>query len=140
MEIEKRFLWKKLGRSQKGAVAVEFGLVITLFLLIVGAVIDFGHFLYLRQVVTNASREGARFGSLYTEPRTNADQIRNYIQSKYGTEFTVEASGAGGASGTDLTVTVKGSKQWFLLDKFICTLSAVDAFQHPAGVTMMKLE
>ena len=54
--------WKKLGRREDGAVSVEFALMLTLLLLIVGGVIDFGHYLYLRQVATNASREGARQG------------------------------------------------------------------------------
>jgi len=61
-----RLPWKKFGRRQEGAVAVEFALVIMLLLFIVGGVIDFGHYIYLKHVATNASREGARYGSLYS--------------------------------------------------------------------------
>jgi Flp pilus assembly protein TadG len=135
-------------RQKKGAVAVEFAFVITLLMLIVGGVIDFGHYLYLRQVATNASREGARYGSLYTTPRVTAAQIQSYIQQRYGPSLgysagtgpTVTATGAGGASGTDLTVTVTGSKQWFLLDSLISSNANANALRHPAGVTVMKLE
>jgi Flp pilus assembly protein TadG len=138
-------------RQKKGAVAVEFAFVITLLMLIVGGVIDFGHYLYLRQVATNASRDGARYGSLYSNSTSNhatAAQIQSYIQQKYGPSLgysagtgpTVTATGAGGASGTDLTVTVTGSKQWFLLDSLISSNANANALRHPAGVTVMKLE
>jgi Flp pilus assembly protein TadG len=40
----------------KGAVAVEFALVLPLFLLMVFGTIDFGYFLYVSEVVTNAAR------------------------------------------------------------------------------------
>jgi Flp pilus assembly protein TadG len=140
--------WKKFCHRQEGAVSVEFALVLTLLMFIIGSVIDFGHYLYLRQVATNASREGARYGSVYTSPRITATQIQTYIQQKYGSllgsggggGLTVTANGAGSGSGTDLTVTVTGSKDWFFLDCFISSLAKADEFRHPAGATVMKIE
>jgi Flp pilus assembly protein TadG len=140
--------WKKLGRREDGAVSVEFALMLTLLLLIVGGVIDFGHYLYLRQVATNASREGARQGSRYAEPRITASAIQQFVQQKYGPSLgfgdgggpTVAVVGAGGASGTDLTVTVTGSKTWFLLEGLIDGIAGSDSLHHPSGVTVMKLE
>jgi Flp pilus assembly protein TadG len=145
----KIFFWKKFCRHQEGAVSVEFALVITLLLFIVGGVIDFGHYLYLRQVATNASREGARYGSVYANPRVNASQIQTFIQQNYGSLLgysgtsggpTVTATNAGSGSGTDLTVTVTGDKEWFLLDCFISNLANAEALRHPAGATVMKIE
>jgi Flp pilus assembly protein TadG len=139
---------KKFGRRQEGAVAVEFALVLTLLLLIVGGVVDFGHYFYLRQVATNASREGARYGAAYDTPRITEAQIRDYIQKKYGpslgysdvTQLLVNAPAAGGVTGTDLTVTVTGSKDWFLLEGLVSRISTSEALHHPSGSTVMKLE
>jgi len=140
--------WQRLWRSGDGAAAVEFAAILTLLLLIIGGVIDFGHYLYLRQVATNASREGARFGSVYNTPRVTEAQIRSYVQNKFGPSLgyrdgsgpNVVVTGAGGASGTDLTVTVSGVKQWFFLDWLIKNLDVAEALQKPTGVTTMKLE
>ena len=61
-------------RQTKGAVAVEFAVVGTLFLLLIGGVLDFGHAWYMKQVITNASREGARYGITYqTNSQRSAD-------------------------------------------------------------------
>jgi Flp pilus assembly protein TadG len=51
-----------LWRQTKGAVAVEFAIISTIFLLLIGGVIDFGFCYYMKQTITNASREGARYG------------------------------------------------------------------------------
>ncbi len=48
--------------SQKGASAVEFALILPLLMLILWGIIEFGLLLYNKQVITNASREGARAG------------------------------------------------------------------------------
>lgn len=52
------------GGGQRGAAAVELALVLPLFLLLVVGVIDFGYFLFVSEVATNAAREGARAGSV----------------------------------------------------------------------------
>jgi Flp pilus assembly protein TadG len=43
---------------------MEFALVLPLLLLLVLGAIDWGYFFFVEQVVVNASREGARAGSL----------------------------------------------------------------------------
>jgi hypothetical protein len=50
----------KLG--QKGAAAVEFAVVLPLLVLLLFGSIEFGLLLYNQEVITNASREGARAG------------------------------------------------------------------------------
>ena len=54
-------IYKKL-RDQKGATTVEFAFVAILFVLLFLGIIDFGLLLYNQQVITNAGREGARYG------------------------------------------------------------------------------
>ena len=60
-------------RQSKGAVAVEFALIATVFFLIVAGIIDFGFAYYMKQTITNASREGARYGITY---RTDSNGVR----------------------------------------------------------------
>jgi Flp pilus assembly protein TadG len=125
-------------RQTKGAVAVELAVVGTLFILLLAGVLDFGHAWYMKQVITNASREGARYGITY---QTNASgvriapsalnpTIRNYVLTNYGASAllpsdanpTVALGGAGyttGAKGTGLEVTVTAKKTWFIVSKVV---------------------
>lgn len=52
--------------NQRGAQAVEFALVLPVFLLITFLVIDLGFLVYNKAVITNASREAARRSSMLT--------------------------------------------------------------------------
>jgi Flp pilus assembly protein TadG len=47
-------------RKRRGAAAVEFALVAPLFFLLIFGMIEFGRMIMVQQVLTNASREGAR--------------------------------------------------------------------------------
>ena len=126
-----------LGRT-KGAVAVEFAIIGTLFLLLIAGVLDFGHAWYMKQAITNASREGARYGITYQTntsgvriaPSALNPSIQSYIQTKYLTNAmlpsdanpTVTLGGPGyttGTKGAGLEVTVAATKTWFLVSSFI---------------------
>jgi Flp pilus assembly protein TadG len=52
----------------RGASAIEFAIVLPLLLLIIFGTIEFGFLLYNKQVLTNASREGARAGIVARTP------------------------------------------------------------------------
>lgn len=65
-------LHKKL-RSESGASAVEFALLLPVLMMILFGVIEFGLALYRQAILTNASREGARLGIVQSVPPiTNA--------------------------------------------------------------------
>jgi Flp pilus assembly protein TadG len=49
-------------KDQKGASAVEFAIILPFLVVLVFGIIEFGLLLYNQQVITNASREGARAG------------------------------------------------------------------------------
>ncbi len=53
---------KRFGSCQKGAAAVEFALLLPVLMLITFGIIEFGLLMYNQQILTNASREGARAG------------------------------------------------------------------------------
>jgi Flp pilus assembly protein TadG len=125
-------------RQTKGAVAVEFAIVGTLFLLLIAGITDFGHAYYMQQVITNASQTGARYGITYASnssgvriaPNAINPTIQNYILTKYLTigelpsdaNPSVTLGGAGytaGTKGSGLEVTVTATKTWFMVSGFI---------------------
>jgi Flp pilus assembly protein TadG len=51
-----------LRHNQKGAATIELAIVLPILVLLVFGAIEFGLLFYNKQVITNASREGARAG------------------------------------------------------------------------------
>lgn len=78
-------------RRPRGAVLVEFVIVLPVFLLLLLAAIDWGWYFVLRENVVNATREGARVGSV--APGTDAASIdattavTNYLRNSLGERF-----------------------------------------------------
>ncbi len=66
--------FKHFLRRQQGGVTVEFALTLTLLLLLVFGAIDLGHAYYMKQILINASREGARYATRY-QTDTNGSHI-----------------------------------------------------------------
>jgi len=54
-----------ISRKEKGQGLVELALILPLLLIILLGTIDFGRVFYAYVTITNASREGARYGSLH---------------------------------------------------------------------------
>ena len=79
-ELKKDILLK----SQKGATAVEFAIILPLLLLLIFGIIEFGLLLFNRHVITNAAREAARAGIVVRIPRLPDAEIetvaRNYCE------------------------------------------------------------
>jgi Flp pilus assembly protein TadG len=55
---------RRMGTNERGAEALEFALVLPLFMLLVFGIVDFGYMINRDTMINNASREGAREGSL----------------------------------------------------------------------------
>ncbi len=69
-------------RNRRGTAAVEFALVAPVFFLLVFGMIEFGRMVMVQQVLTNASREGARIGVLDgTTTTLISDTVENYLIS-----------------------------------------------------------
>jgi Flp pilus assembly protein TadG len=58
----------KKASNENGGTLVEFAIVVPLLLILIFGIIDFGIILYDKAVITNASREGARYGILARDP------------------------------------------------------------------------
>ncbi len=70
---------RKRLKSQRGAAAVEFALVLVPLMLIVLGTIDWGYYFFIREVVTNAAREGARAGAIANDDGVGA--ANTYLDS-----------------------------------------------------------
>jgi len=80
-------------RNRRGAAVVEFAVVAPILFLLVFGMIEYGRLVMVQQMLTNASREGARVGVL--DGSTTAD-VENIVDT-YLTSATV--------SGATVTVT-----------------------------------
>ena len=128
----------------KGVAAVEFAIILTVFLAIVMGILEFGYDWYLRNALANASREGCRYGVMYRanasgqwispsalpSGQTIQDVVNNYLNQilPAGTNVTTIVSGAGYNATNDidptgkaypLTVTVTTTKTWSALGNLI---------------------
>ena len=77
-----------------GAVAVEFALILPIFLLLVFAVIDFGRMLNAQITLTEAAREGARTAAVTRskdDAETRAEQIAAQSLGAVGIEANARA-------------------------------------------------
>ena len=62
----------RLLRNNSGAAAVELAIILPLLLVLVFGIIEFGIILYNKAMLTNASREGARAGIVFTRDPSGA--------------------------------------------------------------------
>jgi Flp pilus assembly protein TadG len=143
----KTFL-SKLIRRNSGVAAVEFALVLPVLILLIAGMMDLGHAFYLKQIITNASREGARYGVLYhtgadgnrIAPESLTDSIRNWVllappngqcdlndilagDVPDATAVVTTDTFSSGEVGKVLTVTVTCDKTWWILNKFVPSMN-----------------
>jgi Flp pilus assembly protein TadG len=148
----------KLLRQTKGSAMLEFALVAGLLLLIVIAILDFGHAWFMRQAIINASREGARYAVVY-RVRANGTRMPpseftpsvptvagNYLSGMLPSgDYNVPApTGLGyttGNAGQEVTVTINATKRWFALDAMVALFGGT--LDNPiilTAVTTMRCE
>ena len=92
-------------RNEKGASAVEFALVLPIFVMVVFGIFQFGIAFNNWIAITHAAREGARLAAVgqYTEQKVkdSAPSVKDSI--------TVSISGQNGTIGDPVTVIVTGN-------------------------------
>lgn len=141
-------------RRPQGGVALEFALLLPVFLLLVFGIVDFGHAWYMKQDLTTASREGARYGTRYQTdsngvhilPNALSPTISSWVKTKYDpllptdANLTVTPTGTGytsGVAGDDLSVTCIARKYWFVLGNLI---PGFGSYKDVSATTVMTCE
>ncbi len=71
-------------RSESGASAVEFALLLPVLMLLLFGIIEFGLALHRQTILTNASREGARLGIVQSSPPITAAAVDTVIDNYLG--------------------------------------------------------
>ncbi len=131
-------------KTERGAVAAEFALLLPVLLTILFGIIEFGMIMYSREVITNASREGARAGIVQTFPKPSGGEI-TAIATNYLTgtginpaDVTFNVAGAGGANPATLMVTATYNYPWLI--PYIPTMVGLPSPLVLTGQTVMRHE
>ena len=94
-------------RNEKGASAVEFALVLPLFVMLIFGMFQFGIAFNNWIAITHAAREGARLAAVGQYDEQFEQTVKDRAPSVDIQSITV--SGLGGTIGSPVTVTVTGS-------------------------------
>jgi hypothetical protein len=134
---------------EDGQGLVEFAIILPVLLLLLLGMIEFGLILYNQHVITNASREGARYGIVVHNPRREPDSIAGVVNEycannlvTFGSspplEITIDPAITSGALfGQDLSVDVSFHYDFLVLPNFLGDLfGGFDLRAH----TTMKYE
>ena len=115
-----------VSKLELGATAVEFALILPLLLVLVVGLIDFGRMGFVQISVTAASRDGARYSSLFSSGLTNLQPLNDFVQlaapraaqvaqlSSTGTLSVSTVTCSTAQSGENTTVTVSTNYKWLL--------------------------
>lgn len=132
---------RKVLRSEKGTVAVEFAIFLPLFLMILFGIIELGGAWNSKQMLVSASREGARMASLFNDqgnPVTELE-VQNYVlnileQGGFSGEASVEANGISGSTGDLVTVNIQSPYEFPVLTPLLeispVNLTATTVMRH----------
>ena len=111
-------------KKEEGASVVEFAILAPLFVVLLFGLVEFGLAIYSKGMITNASREGARFGVVYSTPRKTDAEITSKVQeylanAGFQDDVNINVTGAQGTSGTPLTVSVTYPYTFQVLPNFV---------------------
>jgi Flp pilus assembly protein TadG len=96
-------------KRRRGAAAVEFAVVLPVFVILVFGMIEYGRMVMVQQVITNASREGARKAVLDGATTSSVQTaVTSYLTSAKvnGGSAAVSPNPTSAAAGDPITVTV----------------------------------
>lgn len=121
--------------------AVEFALFLPVLLMVIFSIIELGNAWYSKQMLINASREGARYTSLYQDANITEQDVVSQVQTQlngagYPYGYSVAVNGINGAPGDQVSVTIDSPYQFPVLGALISnlqgsiTLTATTVMRH----------
>jgi Flp pilus assembly protein TadG len=124
---------------ERGSVVVEFALLLPLFITLIFAILEFGSAWYSKQMLVNASREGARMGALF-EGVTDSEVevfVKNVLTTAgYPGSVNVTSTGASGSTGALVTVSINGNHDLPVIGNLVpgvpshMTINATTVMRH----------
>lgn len=123
---------KLKSKRQSGASAVEFAIVLPILILLVFGIIEFSVALYDKAMITNASREGARAGIVFSIPSVTDEEIITVVNTYLGNNLITFGSPVtanttvtrmGFNPGDELKVTVNYTYTFLIIPSFVTSLS-----------------
>lgn len=140
---------RTLASKKEGQALVEFAILLPVLLLLLLGIIEFGLLLFNQHVITNASREGARYGIVSRNPRRGVDEIEAVVAAYCGDHLVTFGNDdepattvlpdptTGSVFGDDLKVEVAFDYQFFVLPQFLADLAGITELR---ATTTMKYE
>lgn len=141
----------KMIRDEHGGSLVEFAIIGPLLLLILFGIIEFGVLLYDKAMITNASREGARAGIVFSDPRITNAQIESVVRNYCETHLISFGSGSelnipppdwtGTSAGDSLTVFVEYPFRFLVFSNVLALIGGSGSnLVNLRAETVMRLE
>lgn len=132
---------RNLIRSEKGTMALEFTLLLPAMLLVIFSTIELGSAWYAKQIMINASREGARLGAIYTDGGVTNEWVESEVEgllddTSFPLAANVTVTGADGVAGDSVRVEVRADYDFPILSRLVpgvlgaITLSSVSEMRH----------
>jgi len=136
---------KIIAFDQKGATAVEFAIILPVLVMLLFGIIEFGIILYDKAMITNASREGARAGIVYSYPNIIPDSyiikvVKDYCGSHlitFGEDSIDDGDIPITRAGGNLTVTVTYQYDFLVLPNFV---TGIVGNMNLSAQTTMRME
>jgi Flp pilus assembly protein TadG len=140
-------------KKQQGGEVVEFALLAPLLFVILFGIIEFAVALYNQAVITNASREGARLGILWTNELLAPAEVKSNMEEAVTAAagaYLVSLSGSptvrpncvpGIVSGDDVTCQVNYTYNFLVLRPLVALLGgAIPGSVDLSSTTIMRME
>ena len=125
--------------GQNGVAAVEFAIVLPFLVLLIFGTIEFGLMFYNKQVITNASREGARAGVTGISDTEVKQIVLDYCNNKL-----INLNGSNDLQAGDIVVTPDGADDLSVTVSFDYNLlfSQIVGINHTtiSARTVMRME
>jgi Flp pilus assembly protein TadG len=96
-------------KDQRGGSMVEFAIIAPLLFVIVFGIIEFGILLFDKAMLTNATREGARYGIVFFPGRISDTEIRKVVKD-YCANYLISFGSSSVLEDTDIIIDPPGDR------------------------------